>query len=407
MDIARVPFTSDDLYLLKLPDKKQQLESDYEYSRVRTYVYATRIILRREISPASLYLYLLARFGSPNGIISEQRKHDERARRSVLWHYSLDWRGRMVHFICHHFRVDMIFSRGQEVDITPEGFAKLLQEGLLRHRLEVDKARKLVDRYKSFLNPLSHMKDSIVRMLSRAEELDANLVRSRAHPETLEDIQWHVDNQENHSIAAAELSGCCLSVRMMSPVFAEMFVNLLIFNLFRDRKDREGEMAKFRKAGIIERIFGLTSNCEGFVRGPSKDAKPIQDFLDLMNRRNDLLHGNIKPEDRVESDFQLHDDVPTIMKFKPIYERALGPTLNAFPVAEARRDYGVALAFVQYMLTCLEDGQRAEFEPMLDSVDMHYSTHRKRVRVLYGNEFHESVDPELLQGKGPLPDWLR
>ena len=407
MDIVRVPFTGDDLYSLSLPGRRQQAEVYNQYLATRTFIYSNRLILRNEISPANLYLYLLARFGSPNGVITELRKHDDRARRSVLWHYSLDWRGRMMHIICYHFRVDLIFSSGQEVDISPESFAKLLQEGLTRHRFEVDKARKLVDRYKSFLNPLSHLKDSILRMLSRAEELDSSLIRSRAHPETLEDIQWHADNQENQSIAAAELSGCCLSVRMMSPVFAEMFVNLLIFNLFRDSGDRNAEMAKFRRLGIIDRISGLASNCEGFARSPDKEARPLRDFLDLMNRRNDLLHGNIKPEDRVESDFQLHDEVPTIMKFKPIYERALGPTLNAFPLEEARRDYQAALAFVKYMLTCLHDDQRAEFEPMLDSVDMHYSTRRKRVCVLYGNEFHESVDPELLQGKGPLPDWLR
>ena len=76
MDIVRIPFSSDDLYQLRLPDKKHKLESENDFLHTRTYVHATRIILRREISPANLYLYLLARFGSPIGIISEQRKYD-------------------------------------------------------------------------------------------------------------------------------------------------------------------------------------------------------------------------------------------------------------------------------------------------------------------------------------------
>lgn len=406
MDLAKIPFTQDDMGQLSLPSDKLAQAAQAEFLSTRSFVYTTRLILRDEISPASLYLYLLARFQSPNGVMSAIRRHDDRARRSLNWHYTLEWRGRLIHFVCYHHRMDVLFSPGQEVDLTSEGLAELIREGLRRHAKQVQAARQQVERYKTFLNPLSHLKDAIQRLLAKAEDLDESLVKSRPHPETIEDIKWLVEHHEKNSIRASELSGCCLSIRMMSPVFAEMFVNLLIFNLYPNVPGREQKMAEFRRASILTRISQLAQVCDGFASKPDDQASEMREFKGLMDRRNDLLHGNIKPEDKIEGDFQVHDGVATPCKFKPIYERALRPTLNAFPIEEARRDSRVAWSFIQYLLSCLDDRRRAELEPMLESMDLHYNAKTKKVCVLYGNEFHESVDPELLQGLDKLPDWL-
>jgi hypothetical protein len=73
---------------------------------------------------------------------------------------------------------------------------------------------------------------------------------------------------------------------------------------------------------------------------------------------------------------------------------------------EAKRDHQAALEFIHYLLSCLDDKWRVEYELMIESLDLHYGMRSKQVRALYGNEFHESIDPDLLQGQGPLPDWL-
>jgi hypothetical protein len=338
--------------------------------------------------------------------MTEARLNDPRAQRTLLWHYTLAWRKRHVHIVCYHFRIDVIFGPGPEVDVTPAEFASFLTNALARHKQQLGEARKKVERFKSFLNPFSHMLDAINRLLVRARELDEGLVKTRGHPESLHDIQWHYENQEKHSMAASELTGCCLSVRMMAPVAAEMFINLIIFNLFRNEGEPSDAKKDFKRASIIDRVETLADRCDGFAIRPDMKSDAIRGFLDLMNRRNDLLHGNIKPEDRVEDDFQVHDGVPTIMKFRSMFDRALGPTINAFPLAEAERDCQVALGFINYLLSCLDDKWKQEYELMKESIDLHYGVRCKQVRALYGNEFHESIDPDLLQGQGPLPDWL-
>ena len=94
------------------------------------------------------------------------------------------------------------------------------------------------------------------------------------------------------------------------------------------------------------------------------------------------------------------------MKFRSMFDRAMGPTINAFPLEEAKRDYQATLDFIYYLLSCMDGKWKGEYELMLKSLDLHYGMRSKQVRLLFGNEFHESIDPELLQGEGPLPDWL-
>jgi hypothetical protein len=282
----------------------------------------------------------------------------------------------------------------------------MLSVSMAKHHKQVADARNKIEKYRSFLNPLSHMICSIGLMLERAKELDASLVKSRKHPESLEEMQWHVENHPKQSMAATELSSCCLSVRMMSPVVAEMFINLIIFNLFKSEGKDCRQKALFTRSSIVDRVAELYDKCRGFASRPDVKSEPVRGFFALMERRNHLLHGNIKPEDKVEGDFQVHDGVPTITKFRSMFDRALGPTINAFPLQEAEKDYQAALEFINYLQSCLDEKWKAEYELMKESIDLHYGVRCGEVRALYGNDFHESVDPDLLPGDGPLPDWL-
>lgn len=406
MDYAKVRFTEEDLGLLESPEKELVHKIGALYLATGDITHSNRISLTKEISPGSLYLYLLGRYDSPNGILSMLGQRDEAVRRSVLWHYTLGWRKRHLHIICHPYRVDVIFGPGPEVEITSSEFAVMLKSAFGRHRVQIDKAKELVEKHKAFLNPLSHILDSIRQMLDRAELLKGTLEEKRKHPETWEEIKWHIDNHESQSAAAFELSSCCLSVRMMAPVAAEMFLNLVIFNLFKTEGQAKEAKEKLRKSPIREKLEALSDRCDGFAIRPDMKSDPIKGFLDLYNHRNHILHGNISTDQEEQDEFLVHRGVATIMKFKSIFDRSIRPTMNAFPLEEARNDQNTALAFMNYLLACMEPGKREIFIPMLKSVDLHYGMRSKQLRALFDNDFHESIDPDLLEGSGPLPDWL-
>jgi hypothetical protein len=396
MDIVRRQFTLDDLQLVEAASTSEISKFLPQFQAKKGFTYSTRITLREQVSPASFYLYLLGRYGPPNGILSYIGKQDPRIRSSILWHYTLSLQGELIHVIAHSYRIEVLFSFGQQVDMDPERFALLLSRSYGKCSDDISRARSQVEWVSSFLNPLSQIADSIDRMLERARFLDAELVKSRAHPVTPAEIAWHEVNHPVHSAAASEIAGCCLAARMMSPVMAEMFVNLLIYNLFRDVPSRDEEIREFSCGSILTRIRGLAKVCEGFSCEVDESAPAVVVFKDLMNRRNILLHGNVRPKERIEDQFLIHDGVPVIKAFKSIYDRSIGPVVNAYPIAEAEADYAAAREFMDYLLGCLNEGTKQEMSKMLQSLDLHHGAKDKKLRALFTNVFSDPGDLELL-----------
>lgn len=397
MDISRLRFTQDDLRRLELASRDQlDLCAKQYFASNRNLAYTTLVTITDEVSPADIFIYLLARYGDPNGLFTVLGRSHPDVQIDVLWHYTLNWRNEIIHVIAHPYRIELIFWTKNEVDIDATSFAELIRGGLSRHHQEVALARKRVELVKSFLNPLSHMRDAIKRMLVRAEYLDSQLVKSREHPRTPEELEWQQKNFEEHSISASEMSGCCLSARMMAPVMAEMFVNLLIYNLYPDIRNDEQGMRDFSRKPILVRISDLYKKCDGFAKEPDEASDPIKAFKDLMNRRNDLLHGNIRPLNRIEDQFLVYQEVATPKKMRSMYDRSIAPTVNAFPIDEARADVATAEGFIDYLLGCLTPENRNLFQPMLESVDLHHGAKDKRLRAMFSNEFHASIDPALL-----------
>lgn len=398
MDTNRCKFTQDDLRRLELASREQlDLCARQYFASNANLAYTTLVTITDEVSPADVFIYLLARYGDPNGLFTVLGKSRPDVRIDVLWHYTLNWQNEIVHVIAHPCRIELIFWTKNEVDIDAVSFSKLIRDGLSRHHQEVALARKRVELVKSFLNPLSHMRDAIRRMLARAEYLDSQLVKSREHPRTIEELEWQQRNFEEHSISASEMSGCCLSARMMAPVMAEMFVNLLIYNLYPDIRNDEQGMRDFSRKPILLRISDLHKRCEGFAKEPDESSDPIKAFKELMNRRNDLLHGNIRPLNRIEDQFLVYQDVATPKKIRSMYDRAIVPTVNAFPLGEAMADVAAAEGFMEYLLGCLTEENQKLFLPMLESNDLHHGAKDKRLRAMFSNEFQSSIDPALLE----------
>lgn len=390
MDLTRSNFDYSDLAGLELASLEQQADFLREFHANQGFVFATHLTIREQVAPSEVFLYLLGRFGRPNGILSFVRRNNTAIKSVILWHYTLSWRKRLVHVVAHPFSLEVVFSGPQPVALAEDRFAALIKEGMRRHSREVADARKQVKHWHSFLNPLAHMLDASERMLVRARWLDESLVDSRKHPVTPEEIKWHETHYEDHAIRASELSGCCLAVRMMAPVLAEMFVNLIIYNQYRGDSLGSRDKDDFTCASILVRLKDLHVQCDGFIRPVDMQSPPVRAYTDLYNRRNDLLHGNIRPSVRREDEFLMYEGIPVIKCFRSIYDRSLGPILNAFPLKEAEDDFVAARGLLDYLLACLEPTVAAELRPMLDSLDLHQERNDKKLKALFTNIFVDS-----------------
>jgi hypothetical protein len=365
-----------------------------EFHRMRGFTGRTRLTIREEISPADLFLCLLGQFGDPNGILTCMRQREDTLKAEILWHYTLSWRGSLVHIVAHPYRIEVVFSTAQPVDLTPRGFADLLREWMARNGQKLAAARQQVAHWHSFLNPLQHMSDACERMLYRARMLDAGLAKSREQPVTPAEIAWHEANLQPHALAAAELASCCLAVRMMAPVLGEMFVNLIIHNQYRGDLPKVRDKSHYASASILVRLEQMHRECKGFARAVDMDNQAISGYLAVMNHRNDLLHGNVRPSDRKEDELLLYQGIPLPKKYRSVYDRSIGPILNAFPLAEAEDDLRATRGLIDYLLGCLEPDVAETFRPMLESLDLHQERNNRRLTALYT---HIAAGPQALE----------
>lgn len=394
MDITRLKLDINEWSKVELASREQTAAFLSEFNRFQGFTGKTLLTIREEISPADVFLCLLGEFGQPNGFLSFSRNQTDAAKPGVLWHYTLSWRGRLIHIVAHPYRIEVVFSTGQPVSLTPTGFADLLKEWMRRNGQKMARARQQVTHWHSFLNPLQHISDACERMMYRARILDADMAKSRVHPVTPEEIAWHEANLQPHALAAAELASCCLAVRMMAPVMAEMFVNLVIHNRYRGDIPKVRDKEHYSSASIKVRLERLHIECSGFARPVDMDAQAMREFSTLMNARNNLLHGNILPEEKKEDELLMFQGIPVPKKYRSVYDRSIGPILNAFPLAEAERDLQAARGLINYLLDCLEPAEADSFGPMLESLDLHQERNRRELTALYTNI---NVSPQELE----------
>ncbi|URK87240.1 hypothetical protein LP421_26945 [Rhizobium sp. RCAM05350] len=101
---------------------------------------------------------------------------------------------------------------------------------------------------------------------------------------------------EKISKRASELYGDCLKLRLMTPVMAEAFINMVILVFCKDevRNDSDRYTA-FIRSNIPQRIASLSENCFGFTKEIAQTTKIYGDFKRVMDKRNFAIHGNVDP----------------------------------------------------------------------------------------------------------------
>lgn len=357
------------------------------------------IRLTDQLSPAAMFKYLLARFADPVGTINDLSLNPISG---VAWHYLLTLDGLPIEITGYNFRIDVVLHRDLALECSPGEFASLIKGDLAARHQQVVPALHKLRKWTTFLNPYSHLLDTAERMLERAKWIDDVLEKSRRHPSTVEELKWQLANHGPACALASELAGITLAVRMIAPVMAETFVNLILFQFvkpgYRDKS--------LHREKIVDRIRQLDRHCDGFFCPVDIKHPAFVAFHQMMEKRNNLLHGNIQPESQPESEVVFAyrhlngATIPVFQHWKSIYDRSVGSRLAAHPLSAARDDLAAALQFVQYLLSCLEPSVAQEFQRTLTFVNLQYDKKERLLAALFTDDFADTLTPELFKGMG-------
>jgi hypothetical protein len=343
------------------------------------------------IRPVDLYVYLKARFGEPNGLTMISKNHED-SDNLIHWHYSLETSLGSLDFICWSFRLE-IWHPLQPCFSDPNDFLLAIKQDFGRYTSPMQEIRSGLERWKVFLNPYFRLKTMIETQLQELEDLRLEDIKEPAQPRTPEEAEIFKDNFSNIASKFTRAAQICLGIRMLTPVWAESFVNLLLFLMARpevrnDKRLYDGIM----RQNIDVRIRGMHLNCIGFVSQVKYDEwDACKRFHSMMNRRNDLLHGNVDPGLTTFDELYFEKKTPLYISFRDFSFFSYKATLlNATP-EQALEDYQVVQDLASHILLCIDCKIREDIVRLVLSRDLGWDEGRQKVGILFPDHLVDAV----------------
>lgn len=385
-----------DISKLKIVPTKQLANEALQKSRRK--LSQTTWILRENIRAVDFYCYFNVRFGSPNGLFTAlKNKHD--SDNLIHWDYTFDYEGHRINLICKNYYIEIM----KEISFENESEAKRLFIEQIRNDFknygrQLSEFRKSLEPWLVFVNPFKRLKQVIENQLTKLEELDISSIKPNniSDPRmkaTREDLEHWQKNAEQISEKYVEATSLGLSISMLLPVYAESFVNFLIFILAKKEiKNNVEQYNKVLRMRINERVSSLHVNCIGFYQPIDyNEVAACKAFHSIMNKRNEVLHGNINPMNYAFDSIYFEYRTPLFENFRDIEYDTYKASIRGIEFEKLECDYQHVQNFISYILLCLDEKVLSHVKTIIDTVHPGWNKKTKRLGVLFANYGVENV----------------
>ncbi|MFW3167635.1 hypothetical protein WBQ28_24475 [Pseudomonas syringae pv. syringae] len=348
--------------------------------------------LKNEIKPVDLYCYLYAKYGPPNGIMNLLR--GDSSENMVHWEWALFNDDGLIMIQGHNFRTDIQFLGDfKHRHISKGNFITQIKTDLKNYGKRMSLVRTQLEKWIEFVNPFHNIQSTIETQILKLSELKLSPENDRVpSPTSAEELSTY---QERFSEASQKYifgTGLAFGLRCMLPVLAETFINLLIFVLTKNDIKLNTEMYKsFVSDTINNRLKSLHTNCVGFDKPVDDSNIACRGFYQLMNDRNDLLHGNFNLEKLKIGDVYFNGKVPVFYEYGDLWEDTIGVTIEAVKLQNIEKSYDTVKAFIAYLLSLLSPDKKVLVEDVMMTRDLGYYEKYKRLGILFPNTTIDTI----------------
>lgn len=342
------------------------------------------LVVRKGIKPVDLYCYFYGRFGQPNGIQSILRTDD--SDNLFHWHYTFALGDDvLIDVMAATYKIEIFYPEVFCFDEDPlTGFISAIQNDFKNHGEKIKAARARLEKWLHFINPFKKMKATLERMRERGFEIEALTKTPIQHPVSNEEFQEFQRDYSKTATLLDELYGISLTIRMMAPVMAESFINLLMFTLARPEVSADARLFDSLKRQPIDvRVKTIHMNCHGFVKQVDINSNRYKGFHTLMNGRNDHLHGNISPEQTFHEELFFDGTIPLFSDWRGFHERCFNGHERTHSFEKACQDMKLVDDFIEEVLAATQDKFRPSLVAMLDKMELGYRPEKKRLGILF------------------------
>jgi hypothetical protein len=342
-----------------------------------------------ELSPIDIYCYLKARFGTPNGLTMLSRTST--SDNLIQWHYCISIISNTIEIIGTNSGIEITVDMEKVSEREWQEFIIMIKRDFQNYGKEMREIRQSLEKWTMFINPYNRLDEMISTMKERLLKLD---LTEPIKPKIMNKryVRRYIEAKEKwfNELAEARLLGA--SIRMLAPVLAESFINLTIFFSAKEdiKKDKRLYENTIRQQ-IDVRIKSLHIYCDYFIKKISDQDPEVKQFLGLMNRRNDFLHGNVDPLRFNSQDVYFDGTIPLFKEDQSLQTRLGKDSIRYIEPEEALKDIDIVKEFIEYVLNCLSADTKELLKVLMKDSRPGWREDTGRV----GNLFSQDI-PEFL-----------
>lgn len=340
--------------------------------------------LIKNINPSEFYAYLNVKFGPPNGMQNLFKSDD--SDNLFHWHYMLYYEDQHFDIMCSSYRIEILHPfEFEDRQYALDSYLLDSKADYINHKNGITQFMKKLEKWQVFINPFFHNKSMMEYQVKALDEIDIPSLEHFDKHLTPDSIAEFTE-LSNNFVKATSLA---FNIRILAPIYAESFINTLIFLLSEDdiKNDRRLYDNIIRQ-NIDIRIKQLHRNCKGFTYAVDYNhIEACKNLQRLFDNRNNLLHGNIDPSKSVYDTYYFEGKTPLPTQFKPMFTQAHSASLKMSSPEKAFEDYQTVQDFITYVLLCLDEKTHAVVQQFLATQDPGWNQETKRVGILFPRHY--------------------
>ncbi|RAJ83660.1 hypothetical protein CLV59_103631 [Chitinophaga dinghuensis] len=346
-----------------------------------------------ELSPVDAYKYLKARFGEPNGLtmIGKVASLDN----VIHWHYTIWCDGWHIEFYGHSSGMEIMINSSKD-DVTDEDrekFVAALKGDFKHHGKEIRQIQNGFEKWTLFINPYVRLSQTIDELFIDLRKIELKEPVAPVTPSPKSAYTEYTDQVANWIRDITKAAAIGTTIRMLLPVVAESFVNLVIYILRKQEYIEDDRMFDALIRNQIDiRVKSLHVHCDGFDGAVNGKDPRFAAFHTLMNKRNDYLHGNINPSAQ-KVDTVLIDNLytPLFEHDESILKRMMAKYPVGVTLEDVENDYAVVNGLIDLVLENLNQPSRDVIDSLLRERFPGINEKTKKIATLVPNRYAEGI----------------
>jgi hypothetical protein len=347
------------------------------------------LVLQQTVSPFDAYTYLHGRFGPPNGMQTFLAKDD--SDNLFHWDYNLRAGKKELIFIGASEEVHVWFDDDIS-DADCLRFIENLKADFGRVSAEKGRFARTLERWTIFPNQYLAIANRCGELYETIEsalpKIDKQILADRDTTQKL----MSAKQQKSHSKLMSAITTAPTELSVLTPVMFESFIGLIVAGLIKPEfKQDQVAFTAFVRSPLNDKLIQLANHCKGFARPLAQNNPAFGRYWSVVNKRNDILHGNVDPVRNALEVVYFHGKRPLFKSGGDRFRQHWLRLLDQYKPREVIDDYIAAHEFIIEILNHLTPAFRRTIGMVMEDTQPGWDNRRKILGRLFPGHLATTV----------------